>query len=101
MPELRYLPSFRQELNSIVEYIAFTLEAPQAALNLLNKLETSLDSLKLFPLAHRLYRPAKPISTEYRVLTVGNYLVFYVALEDVIEIHRIIYKKRDLSRLVR
>ena len=84
-----------------LEYISLTLEAPQAALNLLDELEKSITNLKLFPLAHRLYRPVKPIPTEYRVLTVKNYLVFYTVLEETIEIHRIIYKKRDLSQLVK
>jgi len=100
MPEIEYLPSFQQELNAIVEYIIFTLEAPAAALNLLDELETSINNLKTFPLAHRLYRPVKPIKTEYRVLTVKNYLVFYVVLEETIEIHRIIYRKRNLSQLI-
>ncbi|MCL2232560.1 MAG: type II toxin-antitoxin system RelE/ParE family toxin [Treponema sp.] len=101
MPEIKYLPSFHQELGAIVDYITFTLEAPQAALNLLDEMEKSINNLKEFPLAHRLYRPVKAISAEYRVLTVKNYLVFYVVLDDIIEIHRIIYKKRDLSQLIR
>jgi len=100
MPEIKYLPSFQQELNAIVEYIMFNLEAPQAALNLLDELEKSILNLKVNPLSHRLYRPVKPIKTEYRVLTVKNYLVFYVVLEETIEIHRIIYKKRNLSQLI-
>jgi len=101
MHEIKYLPSFQQELNAIVEYITFTLEAPRAGLNLLDELEKAIENLKAFPLAHRLYRPIKPISTEYRVLTVKNYLVFYVVLEETIEIHRIIYKKRNLSQLIK
>jgi len=101
MHEIKYLPSFQQELNAIVEYITFTLEAPRASLNLLDELEKAVENLKNFPLAHRLYRPVKPISTEYRVLTVKNYLVFYVVLEETIEIHRIIYKKRNLSQLLK
>ena len=100
MPEIKYLPSFQQELNAITDYIIFTLEAPQAALNLLDELEKSINNLKEYPLAHRLYRPVKPIQAEYRVLTVKNYLVFYIVLEDTIEIHRIIYKKRNLSQLI-
>ncbi|MDR0312556.1 MAG: type II toxin-antitoxin system RelE/ParE family toxin [Treponema sp.] len=101
MPEIKYLPSFQQELNAIVDYITFTLEAPRAASNLLDELEKSINNLRVFPLAHRLYRPIKPIQTEYRVLTVKNYLVFYVVLEETIEIHRIIYKKRNLSQLIK
>ena len=101
MLDIKYLPSFQQELNAIVEYVASTLKAPRAALNLLNELEKAIDNLKVFPLAHRLYRPNKPILTEYRVLSVKNHLIFYVVLENVIEIHRIIYKKRNLSQLIR
>ena len=101
MPEIKYLPSFYYELDAIVEYITYTLEAPQAASNLLDELERSINDLKDFPLARRLYRPIKPIATEYRILTVKNYLVFYVVLENSIEIHRIIYKKRDLSKLLK
>ena len=100
MPEIKYLPSFYHELDAIVEYITYTLEAPRAASNLLDELEKSINELKAFPLARRLYRPIKPIETEYRILTVKNYLVFYVVLEDIIEIHRIIYKKRNLSQLI-
>ena len=100
MFEIKYLPSFQQELNAIIDYIIFTLEAPKAALNLIDELEKLINKLKVFPLAHRLYRPIKPIQTEYRVLTVKNYLVFYVVLEETIEIHRIIYKKRNLSQLI-
>ena len=101
MPEIKYLPSFQQDLNAIMEYIIFTLGAPQAALNLLDELEKSINNLKEFPLAHRLYRSIKLISTEYRVLTVKNYLVFYVVLDESIEIHRIVYKKRNLSQLIK
>jgi len=99
--DIVYLPSFQQDIDSITDYITYTLEAPKAALNLLDELEKSIKDLKMFPLAHRLYRPIKPILTEYRVLTVKNYLVFYVVLEKTIEIHRIIYKKRNLSQLIR
>ncbi len=101
MLDIVYLPSFQQDIDSITDYITFTLEAPKAASNLLDELEKSIKDLTVFPLAHRLYRPIKPILTEYRVLTVKNYLVFYVVLEKTIEIHRIIYKKRNLSQLLK
>ena len=58
MLEIKYLPSFQNELNVITEYIIFTLNAPQAAINLLDELEKSINNLKLYPLAHRLYHPA-------------------------------------------
>jgi len=99
--EIKYLPSFYQELDAIVDYISITLEAPRAALNLVNELDAEIKKLKRLPNAHRLYRPIKPIKTQYRILTVGNYLVFYVVFEKYIEIHRMIYKKRNLSQLIK
>ncbi|MCL2765222.1 MAG: type II toxin-antitoxin system RelE/ParE family toxin [Treponema sp.] len=99
--EIKYLPSFQHELNAIVDYISIVLEAPRAALNLINELDIEINKLKTFPNAHRLYRPVKPIKTPYRIFTVGNYLVFYVVLDEYIEIHRIIYKKRNLSQLIK
>jgi len=101
MLDIVYLPSFQQDLDAITDYIAYTLEAPQAASNLLDELEKSINDLKMFPLAHRLYCPIRSLTVEYRVLTVKNYLVFYVVLEKTIEIHRIIYKKRNLSQLIK
>jgi len=101
MLDIVYLPSFQQDLDAIIDYITYTLEAPRAASNLLDELENSINDLRMFPLAHRVYRPIKPITAEYRVLTIKNYLVFYVALEKTIEIHRIIYKKRNLSQLIK
>ena len=99
--EIKYLSSFQQELDAIVDYISLTLEAPRAALSLVDELDKSINNLKIFPNAHRLYRPIKPIKTQYRILTVKNYLVFYVVLEKHIEIHRVIYKKRNLSQLIK
>ncbi|GHV81098.1 translation repressor RelE [Spirochaetia bacterium] len=100
MYEIKYLPAIQKDLEAISDYISITLEAPQAALNLLDAIEAAIVTLKENPRRHRLYHPLKPISTEYRVMTVKNYLVFYVVLEGVIEIHRIIYKKRDFSQIL-
>ena len=40
--EIKYLPSFQQELDAIVDYISLTLEAPRSALNLVDELEISV-----------------------------------------------------------
>jgi plasmid stabilization system protein ParE len=81
--EIKYLPSFQQDLDAIVDYISLTLEAPRAALNLVDELDKSIKNLKKFPNAHRLYRPIKPIKTPYRIFTVKNYLVFMLYLKSI------------------
>jgi plasmid stabilization system protein ParE len=97
---LSYLPMAKNDISDIVDYIAKKLQAPQAALNLLDELEDKIQKLTSNPYVHRLYKPAMPIDTEYRILPVKNYLVFYVVFDDIIEIHRIIYKKRDLPKMI-
>jgi addiction module RelE/StbE family toxin len=94
------LPTVQKDLAAISDYISLTLNAPQAAFNFLDMLEKSIAKLPENPFAHRLYSPLKPVATEYRVMTVKNYLVFYTVLEGAIEIHRVVYKKRDLNKLI-
>ncbi|MDR3284099.1 MAG: type II toxin-antitoxin system RelE/ParE family toxin [Treponema sp.] len=100
MYSLSYLPGFRKDLEAIVDYITTALEAPKAALDLLDAVEQTCQNLMQFPFAHRLFQFPKPIDTEYRVLPVKNYLVFYTVADMTIEIHRIIYKKRNLPQLI-
>lgn len=40
--KLRYLPLFRQDLSEILSYIAFTLQNPAAAEELLNSVEAAI-----------------------------------------------------------
>jgi plasmid stabilization system protein ParE len=98
---IKYLPVAEKALLDIVAYISEILEAPKAALNFIDEVEQKILDIKTNPYAHRLYRSPKPIDTEYRLLSVKNYLVFYVVVDTIIEIHRIIYNKRDLSKIIK
>jgi len=47
------------------------------------------------------YQAIEPLEAEYRMLPVENYLVFYVVTEHGLEIHRIIYAKMNLEKLIK
>jgi addiction module RelE/StbE family toxin len=98
---IKYLPVAKKDLLEIIGYISEKLDAPKAALNLIDELEKKIMDLKINPYSHRLYRPSKPIDTEYRLLGVKNYLVFYVVADNTVEIHRIIYNKRNFSEILK
>jgi plasmid stabilization system protein ParE len=66
---INYLPIAKKDLLEIVDYISEKLEAPRAALNFIDEIEKKIMGLKANPYSHRLYRPSKPIDTEYRLLT--------------------------------
>lgn len=59
-----------------------------------------INSLKEFPLMYEEY-PMDVMGFRYRRMVVDKYLVFYVVLEDTIEIHRIINSKMDLIKVIK
>lgn len=101
MYEIRYLPLATKDLADITSYIAGHLKAPKAAMDLLNALDESISRLEHFPFSCRVYQPIKALEPEYRLLPVKNYAVFYVVKEQTVEIHRIVYAKMDLTKLIK
>ena len=100
MHRLVYLPLARKDLENITSYIADTLKDPQAALNLVDFLDSSLEQLQHFPYLGKGYQPMQSTELDYRMMPVRNYLVFYVVIDQTIEIHRVIYKKTDLPNVI-
>jgi plasmid stabilization system protein ParE len=97
--EITYLPLALADLEELFHYIVTKLEAPQAARNLRAEIDAAVRNLIQFPYAHTLYRSQKPLKKEYRKLRVKNFYLFYVVEETPIEIHRVIYAKRDIELL--
>jgi|SRR5690625_4584084 len=97
--KLKYLPLAQKDLRDITFYISHTLKNTQAAIDLVDALDNSISKLQTFPYANKVYQPVEPLETEYRISPVKSYLVFYVVTDHEIEIHRIVYAKRNLDRL--
>ena len=101
--EIEYLPVADQDLAELVTYIAVDLAAPQAAANLLEKIDQAIKSLETFPYAHAVYQPAgvqtPTMPFEFRTLVVNSYLVFYYITENIVTIARVIYSSRDIQNV--
>lgn len=98
--ELRYLPLFWDDLNEAVSYIADHLKNPQAAERLVDNVEDAILQYQKNPLLGHEYRSTREHAEQYRWFAFDNYLIFYVVLGDVMEVRRLIYGARDLTRLV-
>lgn len=103
MYEIVYLPVAKQDITDIILYISGHLNAPKAAMDLLDAFDHSVSLLSEFPYAHKIYRPLRALAEEHRMLPVKNYAVFYTVREQekVVEIQRVIYARMDLTKLIK
>ena len=98
--KLRILPLFEEDLNEIVDYISLQLENPIAALALVDDVECAIKERTSCAEAFEPYRSAKERKYPYCRIYVRNYVIFYVVIDDVMEVRRILYNRRDLKSLI-
>ena len=93
--KLQYLPIAKDDLVEIINYIQNKLQNPIAAENTLNKIETAI--LERLPMCESfaVWKSAKKRKYPYRRINVGNYTVWYVVIDDIMEIRRIQVSKRN------
>lgn len=88
----------RTDLEEIREYISTELENPSAAGNTIARITKEIRILQSFAQAGALLSSITNIQSEYRYLTIGNYMVFYRVLGEDVFIDRILYGKRNYLR---
>jgi addiction module RelE/StbE family toxin len=96
--EIRYLPAAEKDLTNILEYIK--KDNSSAALKLINEIDETISRLEEFPNMGVIPKDLRLKSLNYRMLIVGNYLVFYTATNNVVEIRRVLHGKRKYSFLL-
>ena len=84
----------------IGDYISDNLKSPKDALNILNKIQETVDKLIDFPLMGPLLSNRSCIESNYRFLVSSNYYIFYLVEADIIYISRILYCRRDYMTLL-
>ncbi|MCC3372256.1 type II toxin-antitoxin system RelE/ParE family toxin [Cohnella sp. REN36] len=97
---LRYLAVAQSDLIDIVQYISEQLFAPEAANHLIDKLDKAISNLQQFPFSGHHYRSIGKLKDDYRILVVENYLVFYIVMDNIVEVRRVLYSKRDYEKLL-
>ena len=97
---LRYLPLVKQDLSEIVNYIQNNLENPIAAENTLSKIEAAILERLESPESFAVWQSKKQRPYPYRKINVGNYTVWYVVIDHIMEVRRILYSRRDEETLI-
>lgn len=100
MYEVIYLPTALKQLEDIVDYLAFELNAPDAALNFIDEVDAAAKSLAEMPYRHPIYHTSFAVLEEARWVPVKNYNVFYKVFEEekTVEIRRVLHQFQDTGK---
>jgi plasmid stabilization system protein ParE len=98
---LRYLTRYEQDLNEIVDYIVFKLHNPEGAINLVNRIENAILERLNCPLSFEPFQSIRKRKYPYYRIYVDNFTVYYVVIEDIMEVRRLLYNSRDVGRILK
>lgn len=98
MHKIVYLPLAERDLLDALDYIAYTLDAPKAARDLLTAVDKTVNQIAVYPYACELYRTDRPMKDEIRKVPVKNYVLYYAVFQDRVEIRRFLHGRRDRSK---
>ncbi len=98
--QLRYSPLFYDDLDKITDYILFELKNELAAKTLVHDVEVAIKKCTINPLGTAPYMSVGTRQHIYRRIIVGNYLIFYVVIDNILIIRRMLYGRRDIDRFL-
>lgn len=98
--KLSYLPIFNADLAEVWKYIAIDLRNPTAADNLMLDTEKAILKRVKAPLSFEQYHSKKERRYPYYRIHIRNFTVWYVVIENKMEVRRFLYSKRDIEELL-
>lgn len=96
--ELRILPMFEDDLTEIIDYICYDLKNPIAAEDMVDAVESAIHERLSCPEAFEPYHSARDRRYPYYRIPVKNYTVYYVVIDNIMEVRRILYSRRDIQK---
>lgn len=90
------------DLNDIIRYLAVDLANPKAASTFLEKFQSAVDEVRLFP------QSGSPVPNDFlnginiRKVLIGNFIMYYLPddTEQTIFVVRIVYGRRNLEEIL-
>ena len=99
--KLTFLPLFEDDLLEFTNYITNTLQNPSAAHRLVDDVELAIIKRLEMPLSYAPYQSSKLRKHPYYRINVRNFSVFYVVIDDTMEVRRLLYSKRNIDELLK
>ena len=98
--QLRYLPLFYEDMAAVVDYISNDLQNPKAASKLIDLTEEAILKRLDNPVSFQPIQSKKDRKNPYYRININNYAVFYVVINDVMEVRRFLYSRRDIPSII-
>lgn len=97
---ITYLPLFYKDMDKITKYIAKRLKNRIAADNLINEVIQKIEKRAYNPNGYEKYSSSTIRKNTYYRLYIKNYIVFYIVKNNIMEVRRILYNKRNFNNLI-
>lgn len=98
---LRFLNLFYEDLNGIVDYICDELCNTDAARRLVNDDESAINKRLTHPESFEPLKTKKHRQFPYYRIYDRGFTIFYVVIDDVMEIRRMLYNHSDWEALLK
>jgi addiction module RelE/StbE family toxin len=95
-----FTPLAAEDMASIFDYISLELSSPQAAENLIDKIQAAVELVCDFPFSRPTLNDHAFKGKGYRLLVVDNFNLFYAVNGSTVIIKRVIYGRRDYTALL-
>ena len=98
---IRYTPKFVEDLNEIVDYITYKLHNPDSATNFVKRIEDAILGRLNCSLAFEPFQTSRKRRYPYYRIYVGNFTIYYVVIENIMEVRRVLYSGRDSNKVIK
>lgn len=97
---IRYSSTFINQFNNILKYFIHKLKNKIGAENFYNEVIKEIEKRSKSPESYEKYMSNKKRKNIYYRIYVKNYTIFYIVKDNVMEIRRILYSKRNFDKLI-
>lgn len=91
---------YERDVADIMLYIKNDLQNPIAARRLFEEMNQAVADRLSAPTAFEAYYSKNDRKRPYYRIRVRNYVIYYVVIDDVMELRRLVYNKRNIDNLI-
>ncbi len=97
---IRYSSTYINQFNSILKYFVNNLKNKIAAENFYNEVIKEIETRSKNPESYEKYISTRKRKNTYYRIYVKNYTIFYTVNNNIMEVRRILYLRRNFDKLV-